>query len=171
MAGPVKSGLPDCGLYVTAKPLVGHETQFPAGLLVYFHNHSDSGLPQVLSPDHNLHNRWHFHGPGVEFRALSWADTLVKLPAEGFYFLRRELTFEGGTWPKSSLVQLGYTREAGPILFIAQVRSRLDENDLWFSDRGVPIAREQLSILDAVFVFEEAAAGREDSDHGPTNVH
>ena len=57
MAGSTKSMLPSCGLYRTTKPLSGHEEQVPAGLLVYFHNHSDSGLPQVLSPDHNVHNR------------------------------------------------------------------------------------------------------------------
>jgi hypothetical protein len=170
MAGLPKSALPDCGLYRTTKPLAGHEEQFPAGLLVYFHNHSDSGLPQVLSPDHNVLNRWHFHGPGVEFRGLSWADSLVKMPVEGFYVLRRELAFEGGTWPKAALVQLGYTRTADPILFIAQIRGKLDENDLWFSDRGVGIPREQMSILEQVVIFQENNTAQGE-DHGPANVH
>jgi hypothetical protein len=170
MAGSPKSMLPNCGLYRTTKPLAGHEEQFPAGLLVYFHNHSDSGLPQVLAPDHNVMNRWHFHGPGVEFRGLSWTDTLVKMPLEGFYVLKRELAFEGGTWPKASLVQLGYTRNADPILFIAQVRTRLDENDLWFSDRGVGVPREQMSILEQVVVFQEGGTEQGDG-HGPANVH
>jgi hypothetical protein len=169
MAGPTKTMLPSCGLYRTTKPLAGHEEQFPAGLLVYFHNHSDSGLPQVLSPDHNVHNRWHFHGPGVEFRGLSWADSLVKVPLEGFYLLKKELSFDGGTWPKGALVQLGYTRTADPILFIGQVRTKLDENDLWFSDRGVGIPREQMSILDSIVVFQESAG--EGGEHGPANVH
>jgi hypothetical protein len=169
MSGPTKNMLPSCGLYRTTKALTGHEEQFPAGLLVYFHNHSDSGLPQVLAPDHNVHNRWHFHGPGIEFRGLSWADSLVKVPLEGFYVLKRELAFEGGTWPKSALVQLGYTRNADPILFIAQVRTKLDENDLFFSDRGVGVPREQMSILDAIVVFQESDG--EGSDHGPANVH
>jgi hypothetical protein len=168
MSGSTKSSLPACGLYLTTKPLAGHEEQFPAGLLVYFHNHSDSGLPQVLAPDHNVHNRWHFHGPGVEFRGLSWADGLVKVMAEGFYTLRRELSFDGGTWPKGALVQLGYTRNADPILFIGQVRTKLDENDLWFSDRGVGISRDQLSILDTIVVFQESTG---EGDHGPANVH
>jgi hypothetical protein len=170
MAGSPKSALPTCGLYRTTKPLAGHEEQFPAGLLVYFHNHSDSGLPQVLSPDHNVNNRWHFHGPAVDFRALSWADSLVKVPLEGFYILKRELGFEGGTWPKGALVQLGYTRTADPILFIAQVRTKLDENDLWFSDRGVGVPREQMSILEQVIVFQEGSPGQVE-DHGPGNVH
>ena len=36
-------------------------------------------------------------------------------------------------------------KSADPILFIGQVRTKLDENDLWFSDRGVGIPREQMS--------------------------
>ncbi len=168
MAGPGKNLLPPCGLYRTSKALEGHAEQFPEGLLVYFHNHSDSGLPQVLAPDHNVHNRWHFHGPGVEFRALSWADTLVAVPSEGFYSLRRELTFEGGSWPKGALVQLGYNRNADAILFIAQVRGHLEENDLFFADKGVGIRREQLSILEPVSVYQEQASA---DDHGPANVH
>ena len=122
MATP-KSLLPDCGLYRTTKPLPEHEAEVPAGILVYFHNHSDSGLPVVIAPDHNIHNRWHFHGAGIPFRGLSWADSLAKLPAEGFYMLRKALTFEGGEWPKAALVQLGYTKNGDPILFIGQVRA------------------------------------------------
>lgn len=167
MAGP-KALLPDCGLYLTTKPLPGNEEQFPAGLLVYFHNHSDSGLPCVLSPDHNIHNRWHFHGPSVPFRGLSWADSLKKVSPEGFYTLRRELAFEGGKWPKGALVQLGYTRVADPILFIGRVRGQLAENDLFFSDKGVPVTREQLSILEPVSVYVEPSEG---DGHAPSDTH
>jgi hypothetical protein len=157
MATP-KSLLPDCGLYRTTKPLTDHEGDVPAGLLVYFHNHSDSGLPVVIPPEHNIHNRWHFHGPGIAFRGLSWADSLTKLLPEGFYSLRKALTFDGGEWPKAALTQLGYTRNGDPILFIAQVRAQLEENDLFFSDRGVGITREQLAILEPVQTFAEPAA-------------
>jgi len=156
MASP-KNLLPDCGLYRTTKPLPENEATVPAGVLVYFHNHSDSGLPVVIVPDHNIHNRWHFHGGGVLFRGLSWADSLVKLPSEGFYMLRKTLTFEGGEWPKGALVQLGYNRNAEPILFIGQARAQLEENDLWFSDRGVSIQREQLSILEQLQIYAEPA--------------
>ena len=121
MAG-IKSLLPNCGLYRTTKPLPEHEAEVPANVLVYFHNHSDSGLPVVIVPDHNILNRWHFHGAGIPFRGLSWADSLVKLPAEGFYMLRKALDFDGGSWPKATLVQLGYTKAGDPILFIAQQR-------------------------------------------------
>lgn len=150
-----KSLLPECGLYRTTKPLPEHSAEIPAGVLVDFHNHSDSGLPVVVAPEHNIHNRWHFHGAGIPFRGLSWADSLVKVPNEGFYMLRKALTFEGGEWPKSALVQLGYTRSADPILFIGQVRAQLEENDLYFSDRGVGITRDQLGLLEALNVFAE----------------
>ena len=150
-----KNVLPACGLYRTTKPLPDHEDEIGENTLVYFHNHSDSGLPVVVAPDHNILNRWHFHGAGIPFRSLAWADSLVRLPGEGFYTLRKALEFDGGSWPRSTLVQLGYTRTADPILFIAQLRAALDENDLFFSDRGVGIAREQLALLDALNVFVE----------------
>jgi hypothetical protein len=152
-----KNLLPDCGLFRTTKPLPEHETDVPAGILVYFHNHSDSGLPVVVVPEHNVHNRWHFHGAGVPFRGLSWADSLTKLPAEGFYMLRKALGFQGGEWPKGALVQLGYNRSGDPIVFIAQARAQLQENDLFFSDSGIGITREQLVTLEPLSVFVEPA--------------
>jgi hypothetical protein len=115
-------------------------------------------MPVIIAPEHNILNRWHFHGPGIPFRSLAWADSMVRLPPEGFYVLRKSLEFDGGSWPKSTLVQLGYTRVAEPILFIAQIRAMLDENDLFFSDRGVGIARDQLALLDALNVYTEPAA-------------
>src|SRR5262245_9131037 len=168
MAKPLE--LPDCGLYRTTKSLPGNEDKVPAGTLIYFHNHSDSGLPSVLAPDHNVHNRWHFHGPAITFRSPSWAESLQKVPEEGFFMLRRELTFDGGSWPKGAFVQLGYTKQADPILFIARVRARLDENDLWFSDKGVPVPREQLaSLLDRAMVFVEPTDGSD--GHAPSDTH
>lgn len=82
--------------------------------------------------------------------------------------MRKGLEFDGGSWPKSTFVQLGYTRTAEPILFIAQLRSSLDENDLFFSDRGVGIAREQLALLDAVNVYTEPT---EPGGHGTGTHH
>jgi hypothetical protein len=168
MAG-VKSILPGCGLYRTTKALPEHETDFPAGSLVYFHNHSDSGLPVVLAPDHNVMNQWHFHGAGTPFRGLSWADSLIKMPEQGFYVLRKQLDFEGGSWPKDTLVQLGYTKAGEPILFIGQQRAARTENSLFFSERGVPLARERLSLLEPVNVYVEPAG---EGGHDPgTHVH
>ena len=162
-----KNVLPPCGLYRTSKPLPDHEDEIGAGILVYFHNHSDAGLPVVIAPDHNILNRWHFHGAGVPFRSLAWADGLVRLPPEGFYVLRRALEFDGGSWPKSTLVQLGYTRTADPILFIAQLRAHVDENDLFFSDRGVAIDADQLALLEQLNVYVEPT---EPGGHG-TGTH
>jgi hypothetical protein len=71
--------------------------------------------------------------------------------------LRKALAFEGGEWPKSAMVQLGYTRAAEPILFIAQARASLEENDLWFSDKGVSIQRDQLLLLEPLQVYAEPA--------------
>jgi hypothetical protein len=153
----VKNILPPCGLYRTTRPLPEHESEIPAGALVYFHNHSDSGLPVVIVPEHNVLNRWHFHGAGIPFRGLSYADSLERVMDEGFYMLRKGLEFDGGSWPKGTLVQLGYTRTGDPILFIAQLRAELQENDLLFSDRGVGVTRQQLAILEKVEVFQEPA--------------
>jgi hypothetical protein len=151
----VKNLLPNCGLYRTTKPLPEHESEFPAGSLVYFHNHSDSGLPVVIAPDHNIMNEWHFHGAGTPFRGLSWADSLVKMLEQGFYSLRKQLDFEGGTWPKGAIVQLGYNKVGDAILFIAQKRAQRGDNSLFFSDRGVPLARERLSLLEPLGIYVE----------------
>ena len=161
--GDVKKMLPDCGLYRTTQALPGAEDEVPAEALVYFHNHSDSGSPLVLPADHNVLNRWHFHGPGLPVRTLAWTRTLEKVPEQGFYALAQDLTFEGGRWPAGSIVQLGYTRRADPILFIAQLRSKLEENVLWFADRGVSMTRDRLGILQALSVYEEE---RRDDDEG-----
>jgi hypothetical protein len=151
----VKNLLPNCGLYRTTKALPEHEGDFPVGSVVYFHNHSDSGLPVVIAPDHNIMNEWHFHGAGTPFRGLSWADSLVKMLDQGFYSLRKQLDFEGGSWPKGALVQLGYNRTGDAILFIAQKRAQRSENNLWFSDRGVPLSRDRLALLEPVSIFSE----------------
>jgi hypothetical protein len=169
MATP-KSFLPECGLYRTTRALPGNEEKIPGGTLVYFHNHSESGpLPSVLAPDHNILNRWHFHGPAIEFRGVSWAESLERVPSEGFYVLTEELPFEGGRWPKNTLVQLGYTRSADPILFVARVRSRLDENDLFFSDKGVGVDRAVLSNLQKVECYDEPSDGA--SGHAANQTH
>lgn len=147
--------LPPCGLFRTTKALAGGERDCPAGLLVYFHNHGEGGFPHVIPPDHNVHNRWHFHGPGLPVRARAWVDTLVRLPSQGFCMLRKDLDFDGGSWPKGSLVQLGYSRAAEPILFIAQQRASLAENDLFFSDMGVKVAPARLEDLAPLTVFVE----------------
>ncbi len=147
MSVSITRKLPRCGLYRTTRALPAHEQSVPAQRLVYFHNHSDSGLPRVIVPDHITCNRWHFHGQGVVFRSLSWADSLHELPAQGLYVLNATFQFEGGAWPKGALVQLGYTRKGDPILFIAQRPANSPENHLFFSERGVRMPDRGLSGL------------------------
>jgi hypothetical protein len=156
----------DCGLYRATKALPGQEEKVPAGTLVYFHNHSSNGspLPSVIPPDHNVHNRWHFHAETAieNIRSPSWVESLEKVPEQAFYTLRRELSLEGAvTWPKGSIVQLGYTRTADPILFIAQQRATLTENDLFFSDKGVGIKRDQLTLLEPAPIYVDPGDGTE----------
>jgi hypothetical protein len=172
MATSPKNQTRDCGLYRATKALPGNEDKVPAGTLVYFHNHSSNSgpLPSVIPPDHNVHNRWHFHQEGAieNIRSPSWVESLEKVPEQSFYTLRRELTFDGGSWPKGAIVQLGYTRTAEPILFIARVRATLAENDLFFSDKGVGIKRDQLSILEPAVIYSEPGDGTEHAT-GPTH--
>lgn len=136
-----------------------------AGMLVYFHNHSEAGPPLVMVPEHNVHNRWHFHGAGVTVQSEVWAESLVRLPDQGFYLLAGELPFDGGSWPRGTLVQLGYSRAAEPILFIAQLRTSSEENTLFFSARGVKIPAEKLTLLGRVIVAEPPG-GHEAGDSG-----
>ncbi len=172
MATTTKNQARECGLYRATKSLPGHEDAVPAGTLVYFHNHSSNNgpLPSVIPPDHNIHNRWHFHAETAieNVRSPSWIDSLEKLPDQAFYTLRRELPFDGGSWPKGTLVQLGYTKAAEPILFIARVRPSLAENDLYFSDKGVGIKRDQLSILEPAVIYTEPGDG---SEHATAPTH
>jgi hypothetical protein len=173
MATP-KTQTRDCGLYRAHKALPGNEEAVPAGTLVYFHNHHASdpnrALPSIIPPDHNIHNRWHFHAETAinDIRSPSWVDSLEKLPDQGFYTLKRDLSVEGGVYPKGSLVQLGYTRTADPIVFIARVRPTLAENDLFFSDKGVGLKREQLNILEPVIVNMDQGDGTE-HEIGPSH--
>ena len=171
MATP-KNQVRECGLYRATKALPGNEDTVPAGSLVYFHNHSENNgpLPSVIPADHCVHNRWHFHAETAinNIRSPSWVEGLEKLPEQAFYTLRRELTFEGGPWQKGVLVQLGYTKTAEPILFIARLRPSLAENDLFFSDKGVGIKREQLSMLEPAVIYSEPGDGSEHAT-GPSH--
>ena len=165
MADALTRRLPRCGLYRTTKPLPGDEERVPAGRLVYFHNHSSSGLPRVIVPEHILCNRWHFHGEGVEFRALSWAESLQRLPAQGYYVLSATFQFVGGAWPKGTLVQLGYTRRAEPMLFLAQRKAKSSDNHLVFSDRGVRMPDEGLAGLQGpLTVYTDHGARLDEED-------
>jgi hypothetical protein len=87
------------------------------------------------------------------------------MPNQGFYSLRKELAFDGGSWPKGALVQLGYTRIGEPILFIAQQRGQMAENDLFFAESGVKVGNDKLAQLEPLTVFIEQG-GHAAADNG-----
>lgn len=152
-----------CGLYRTTKPLPGDENAVPAGRLVHFHGHAGDA-PHVVMPVDATHNTWRFATGGVVIRDEAWIATLERLLPEGFYVLTENLLFDGGWWPKCTLLQLAYTRQGEPTVFIAQRRAAREENDLFFADVGVRIKKEDLRKLSRVTVHTER--GAETGDHG-----
>lgn len=138
------------GIYKTTKFLPGHEATVAPNMLVLIRTDAEFAPASVLLPVSNVQNQWRFQMPGVRVPASSfgWGDSLIKLPHEGFYRLTQEFTFgESGRWLKNAIVQLGYTRAGEPILFIAQRRSPLVSNDLFFSDKGVKVELAQLNAM------------------------
>lgn len=128
--------VPDCGLYRTGQALIGQEDeaeQVGAGLLVYFHNHSQEGPPIVVTPHSNSHNRWQFHDRGWSIKDEDFLAALIPLKAEGIYvnaehihITREEII------PPRTLMQLGYNRQADSILFVA----RFEHNTISFPETG-----------------------------------
>jgi hypothetical protein len=144
--------LPPCGLYRTTQALPASDGRLLGQRLVFFHANDGENEPEVRLPQHHFHNRWRFPAPGLPIDDLAWVRTMVRLPREGFFSLRQSLVFDGGQWPRGALVQLGFTREAEPVLFIAQRLARREANDLFFADQGVAISLEQLILLEPLVV-------------------
>lgn len=141
--------LPDPGLYRTTKAYPGNEEAIPAGSLVYVGVKPNGGLPFVVRPGANRNNRWFWGEPTVSLRALNWAESLVKLPPEGFYTLPKEMHFDGGgRWLEHAIVQLGYNAEGNAILFVAEQHDDEERNILVFSERGRMIDDETLHGLE-----------------------
>lgn len=149
------------GIYKTTKFLPSHESEIGPDQLVLIRTDGEFAPASVLKPVANKHNQWQFQMPGIKIpgNSLNWGDTLVKLPHEGFYRLLQEKTFEGGgRWLVNAIVQLGYTRLAEPILFIAQRRSPLSSNDLFFSDKGVKVELDALdTMIEPLAWYQEPA--------------
>jgi hypothetical protein len=140
--------LPDSGLYRTTQPYPGHETDIPAGVLVYVGMRKNGGLPFVVRPSANRNNRWFWSDPVTQLRAMSWAETLFRLPPEGFYTLPEEISFDsGGRWLKNAVVQLGYNPEGRGIIFVGEQHEGEERNILVFSAKGRGIADEILFRL------------------------
>lgn len=110
---------PDCGLYITGQGLDGHEDHLGEGVMIYFHNHSETGPPIVLLPDTNTNNRWAFQDQGHLIEDKKFISSMKAIPSEGFYRLQHHLHIDQNkTIPEQALVQLGYTRTGEPILFV-----------------------------------------------------
>ena len=151
------------GIYKTTKFLPGQEANIAPNMLVLIRTDGEFGPASVLKTVGNEHNQWKFGMPGVKLsgsEGQAWFDSLQKVPHEGFYRLTREFTYgDGGRWVENAIVQLGYTNAADPILFIAQRRSPLLSNDLWFSDKGVKIELGDIDgLLEPMSWYQEPAA-------------
>lgn len=140
--------LPPCGLYRTATAHPERQTQVPEGRLIYFHNHSNQDAPIVLLPAENKANRWTFSERGYLVRTESWCHTLVALKPEGIYRLTEP--FQSGTTlvPAQQLVQLGYNREAEPIIFFP--RYDAETNALIFPTQGLKLSQAAYDLLEPV---------------------
>ncbi len=135
-----------CGLYRTTAPLPGREEQVSAGRLVFYHNHSTQGPPLVLTPHANEHNVWRFHDKGWLVEDADWPETLAPLLPEGYYVLQRAVHLKGAedALPDRTLVQLGYDRNARPILFPAE----FEGNTIRFPERGFGFDDEVFGLLE-----------------------
>lgn len=140
--------LPDPGLYRTTQALPGNEEAFPAGVLVYLGQPDNGGVKFIVRPQQNRRNRWFWGEPTTPLRSPSWAKTLRALPAEGFYTLPEDLSFENGSrWLKNAIVQLGYNDAGRGILFVAEWHEQSSTNALVFSERGMLIQDNLLDRL------------------------
>ncbi len=145
MSNSTDAAVPACGLYRTVFPLPGNEAAVPANTLVYFHNHSEAGPPQVQLPETARHNRWSFHKDGITVGDLDWTRTLVPLPKEGFYTVTERLWIGGGqTFPVGLLMQLGYTRQGQPAAFPGVL---IDGGTIRFQRRGAIVSDLQVETL------------------------
>lgn len=125
--------LPKCGLYRTGLALAGQEEAVAAGILVYFHNHSDQGPAMVQTPHENTHNRWQFHDRGWAASDAEFLNALVPLKAEGLYVNAKHLHISREEIiPSRTLLQLGYNRRGDTLLFIGRFR----DNVIEFPEKG-----------------------------------
>ena len=128
--------LPDCGLYRTTIPHPEQPNKVPSGRLVYFHNHSHAGKPMVLLPQSNAANTWTFAESGYLISKEAWVRSLQPVKAEGFYTTAEPFhTKTGLRVPPGQIVQLGYNRNAEPLVFFPR-RDR-DSNSLVFPSSGM----------------------------------
>jgi hypothetical protein len=143
------SSLPPCGLYRTRRAL---GTTIAEGRLVYFHNHGDPG-PGLYLPSGWSVNRARWHSHGTTLPDAHWAEHLEPLPAEGLYRVSEGFTCceqRCRTFEPEQLVQLGYTGQAEPILFVPEWRAA----GLSFPNSGTLVDRAKLERLVPLKVVE-----------------
>jgi len=136
--------LPPCGIYRTTTRLA----EVPSGRLVFFHNHGDPGAGIYL-PTSWRGNRARFEDKGILLPGDWWAATLDPLPAEGFYRVTREFHCcekKCTAFVVDQLVQLGYTAEATPLVFVPEVL----DGEFTVPEQGTAIDRPRLSCLTAL---------------------
>ena len=140
--------LPDPGLYRTTKPYPGHEGEIPANVLVYVGQNQETGVTFVVRPGSNRNNRWYWGEPTIPLRSAVWGQSLIALPAEGFYNIPQNIDIAGGgRWVTNALVQLGYNREGQGIIFVGEQHDSEPRNVLIFSDQGIVIDDTMLNKL------------------------
>ena len=143
--------LPPCGLYRTTVPL---GTAVPAGRLVYFHNHGEPSAGIYLPTGWSLNRaQWQEHGTPLPDEA--WAHTLAPLRPEGLYRVREPFTCcdkRCRTFEPGLLVQLGYTGEAEPLLFVPEWTA----SGLGFPERGSAVDAARLQLLEPLKVSHGA---------------
>ncbi|MBI5517697.1 MAG: hypothetical protein HY909_28255 [Deltaproteobacteria bacterium] len=133
--------LPPCGLYRTTTRL----GQLPAGRLVYFHNHGEPA-PGVYVPESWTQNRVNFSREGIPIPGAWWASTLDPVAPEGFYRVREEFHCcekRCRTFVVDQLVQLAYTAEAEPLVFLPEII----DNQFVLPEEGNKIDRARVRCL------------------------
>jgi hypothetical protein len=141
--------LPDPGLYRTTKAYPGHEDDIPANTLVYVGDPpGGEGLRFVVRPGANRKNQWFWGEPTIPLRSTIWAQTLKKIPSEGFYTLPEDLHLDGGgVWRRNAIVQLGYNGKGQGIVFVGERHDVDEKNLLQFSDKGLMVDDDLLFRL------------------------
>ncbi|MEZ4389892.1 MAG: hypothetical protein R3A48_02260 [Polyangiales bacterium] len=141
MSDDASRPLPPCGLYRTTTRLA----EVPSGRLVYFHNHGDPGAGIYL-PSSWRQNRARFEDRGILIPGDWWAATLDPLPAEGFYRVTRAFHCcekQCATFEVDQLLQVGYTAEATPLVFVL----RVVDGVLEVPEEGTIIDRARLGCM------------------------
>lgn len=142
--------LPPCGLYRTTTAHPDRAEQVPAGRLVYFHNHSNQDLPLILLPKDNTANQWTFQDRGYLVKTVAWCASLAPLKTEGFYRLSAPFQTGGQIVPEGQIVQLGYNRDAEPVIFFPRYEGA--NNALVFPTKGMKVNADVYALLTPVDV-------------------